>query len=135
MDARVTSTRSTNTLAKLPRPATLDEATKARIYRQHLQGTSVEALADQFGRSTSGMLKIVNEMRARRVLDLKIEAMPHESFDDPKLADEILAPLPKPVEGKVPARSSRPKACRPTWPACTTSRCCPGSRRPTCSAR
>jgi RNA polymerase primary sigma factor len=113
MDTRMTATKSNTTLAKVPRPASLDEAAKARIYRLYLQGTSAEALADQFGRSNSGMLKIVNEMRARRVLDLKIEAMPHESFDDPKAAAAILAPLPKPADGKATRKIKPPEGVPP----------------------
>jgi len=100
MDARVTATKSTSTLAKAARPASFDEATKARIYRQYIQGASVEALADQAGRSTTGIVRVVNEMRAHRLLETKIEAMPHPSFDDPKAVAEILAPLPVPVDGK-----------------------------------
>ncbi len=84
MDARVTSTKSNTSIARVPRSASLDEPAKARIYRQYLQGTSVESLADQLGRSNSGMLKVVNEMRARRVLDLKIEAMPHRVVRRPQ---------------------------------------------------
>ena len=113
MDARVTTTKSTASLAKVPRPASLDETTKARIYRQHLQGTSVMTLADQMGRSASGVRKVVNEMRARRLLELKIEAMPHESFDDPKLAAPILAPLPKPADGKAARKVKPPEGVPP----------------------
>ena len=113
MDARVTPTKSTTTPAKAPRSASFDEAAKARIYRQHLQGTSVEALADQFGRSAAGILRVVNEMRAHRLLELKIEAMPHESFDDPKAAAEILAPLPMPVDGKAPRKIKPPEGVPP----------------------
>jgi RNA polymerase primary sigma factor len=114
MDARVTSTKSTTTsLVKVHRPASLDEATKARIYRQYLQGTSVESLADQFGRSNSGMLKVVNEMRARRVLELKIESMPNESFDNPKAAAQILAPVPKAVDGKATRKIKPPEGVPP----------------------
>jgi len=113
MDARVTSTKPTASLAKAPRSASVDEAAKGRIYRLYLQGTSIEALADQFGRSNSGMLKIVNEMRARRVLDLKIEAMPHESFDDPKMAAEILAPMPRPADGKATRKIKPPEGVPP----------------------
>jgi RNA polymerase primary sigma factor len=113
MDTRVTSTKSTTTLAKVPRPASLDEAAKARIYRQFIQGTTVDSLANQFGRSSNGMLKVVNEMRARRVLDLKIESMPHESFDDPKAAAEILAPMPKPIDGKATRKIKPPEGVPP----------------------
>src|SRR5271156_2846187 len=104
MDARMNATKSTNALAKAPRSASFDEATKGRIYRQYLQGTSVEALANQVGRSNAGILRVINEMRAHRLLELKIEAMPHPSFDDPKATAEILAEMPKPMDGKTPRR-------------------------------
>jgi RNA polymerase primary sigma factor len=113
MDASVTSAKSTTPLARVTRSASFDEAAKARIYRQYLQGTSIESLANQVGRSASGILKVVNEMRARRVLELKIEAMPNESFDEPKLAAEILAPLPKPVDGKASRKIKPPEGVPP----------------------
>jgi len=74
MDARVTSTKSTSTLAKAPRSASFDEAAKARIHRQHLQGTSVEALADQFGRSTAGILWQERKWSVLRVKKAKMMA-------------------------------------------------------------
>ncbi len=107
MDARIATKKMTTAPAKAPRPASIDEAAKARLYRQHLQGSSVEALADQAGRSTQGVLRVINEMRARRMLELKIEAMTHPSFDDPKAAAEILAPMPVPADGK-PTRKIKP---------------------------
>ena len=113
MDARVTSSTSNTILAKVPRSSSFDEATKGRIYRQFLQGASVRSLADQVGRSSTGVQKIVNEMRASRLLELKIEAMPHDSFDDPKAAAGILAPLPIPVDGKAARKIKPPEGVPP----------------------
>jgi RNA polymerase primary sigma factor len=110
MDACVNpAIKSTAYRDRVIRSAALDDSTKARIYRQYLQGNSIEALAGQLGRSPSGVQQVVTEMRVRRVLELKIEAMPHASFDDPKLADEILAEMPKPADGNIPRRIKPPE--------------------------
>jgi RNA polymerase primary sigma factor len=113
MDAQLNTKKSTEAPVKASRPATLDEATKARIYRQYLQGTSLEVLANQAGRSTSGIVRVVNELRALRILELKIEAMPHPSFDEPKQADEILAEMPKALDGKAPRKIKPPDGVPP----------------------
>ena len=119
MDARMTTSTSTNTtkptptVARTSRTAAFDEAGKARIYRQFLQGTSVAILADQVGRSTAGILRVVNEMRARRLLELKIEAMPNPSFDDSKSAAEILGPMPASPDGKAPRKIKPPEGVPP----------------------
>jgi RNA polymerase sigma factor (sigma-70 family) len=113
MDARQTAPKVTTTPARAPRPASFDEAAKARLYRQHLQGVSTEALASQTGRSSAGVLRAINEMRAQRLLDLKIEAMPNPSFDDPKARAEILAPIPEPIDGKAPRKIKPPEGVPP----------------------
>ncbi len=113
MDARVATQKLNAAPAKASRPAAFDEAAKARLYRQHLQGASVEALADQAGRSAAGIQRVVNEMRARRLLEQKIEAMPHPSFDEPKAAAEILAPLPQPADGKAARKIKPPEGVPP----------------------
>jgi len=91
----------------------LPEEAKAQIYRQYRTGTSVEVLARQHGRTRSSVYRILNEMRARRLLDAKLEYMYHESFDDRKRADEILAPMPEPPAGKTPRKVKAPKGLPP----------------------
>ena len=95
------------------RSTALDEAAKNRIYRQHLQGASVEALAKQAGRSIAAINRVVNELRANRLLEQKIEAMPHESFDDPASFAAILEPLAAPVDGKAPRKVKSPEGVPP----------------------
>ena len=46
-------------------------------------GVSVEVLAAQFGRTRSSIYRLINEVRARRILETKLEFIPHPSFDDP----------------------------------------------------
>src|SRR4051794_7046951 len=49
--------------------AGLGEADKGQIYRLWLQGVAPEVLADRFGISRAGVGRIVNETRARRLLE------------------------------------------------------------------
>ena len=90
-----------------------DEAARGRVYRQYLQGVAPEALAKQSGRSVAAINRAVNELRASRLLDQKIEAMSNPSFDDPRGAAEILAPFPIPVDGKAPRKVKSPEGVPP----------------------
>jgi RNA polymerase primary sigma factor len=98
-----------------PSTAPLDESDKAKIHRLYAggRGVSVENLATQFGRTRSSIYRILNEMRARRILSTKLEFMPHVSFDDPKMRDEIIGPIPMPADGKAPRRTKAPKGLPP----------------------
>ena len=93
----------------------LDDATKVKIFRlfNHGRGVSAEALAKQFERTRSSIYRVINEMRALRVLEIKLEYMGHPSFDDPASADEILGPLPDPIDGKAPRKMKAPKGLPP----------------------
>jgi RNA polymerase primary sigma factor len=72
----------------------LDEAAKGQIHRQSLRGVSAEALAKQLGRSPAEIEQVINEMRARRLLETRLEFIFDESFDAPGAAEEILGPDP-----------------------------------------
>ncbi len=96
-----------------PSTAPLDEEAKAKIYRLYRMGVSVENLAGQFGRTRSSVYRVINEMRARRLLEQKLEFMPHPSFEDRSQHAEILGPLPEPADGKSPRRSKAPKGLPP----------------------
>jgi RNA polymerase primary sigma factor len=96
-------------------PATppLDEEAKAQIYRQYRRGVSVEILAGQFRRTRSSIYRVINEMRARKILSTKLEYMPHPSFDDPAQQSALMGPMPEPAEGKAPRRTKPPKGLPP----------------------
>jgi RNA polymerase sigma factor (sigma-70 family) len=91
----------------------LDEDAKAQIYRLYRRGVSVEVLAGQFDRTRSSIYRVINEMRARRILSVRLEYMPHSSFDNPAATGEILGPLPAPADGKAPRRTKPPKGLPP----------------------
>jgi RNA polymerase primary sigma factor len=96
-----------------PSLAPLDETAKAQIYRLYRRGVSAEVLAGQFGKTRSSIYRVINEMRALRILSVKLEYMPHESFDDPEAAATILGPMPEPAGGKAPRRAKAPKGLPP----------------------
>ena len=92
-----------------PLPSLLDDGDKNQIHRLWRQGVSADALARQFHRTRSSVYRIINEVRPRRLLETKLEYIPHPSFDDPALVNEILAPMPEPADGKSPRRLKAPK--------------------------
>lgn len=87
------------------------EEAKSQIYRLYRRGVSVEVLASQFDRTRSSIYRVINEMRARRILSVKLEYMAHPSFEDPSAHDEIVGPLPADV--KTPRRTKAPKGLPP----------------------
>jgi len=96
-------------------PATgpLDEAAKAQVFKLYRRGVSVDVLAERFGRTRSSVYRVINEMRALRLLEIKLEYMAHPSFDDRAAAAEILGPMPDPADGKGPRRTKAPKGLPP----------------------
>ncbi len=96
-----------------PTPMTLDDDAKNQIYLRHRMGVSAEILAAQYGRTKSSIYRIINEVRARRLLEMKLEYIPHASFDDPAEEERILAPMPPPANGKAPRRPKAPKGLPP----------------------
>ncbi len=93
----------------------LDETDKSKIHRLYAgsRGVSVEALAAQFGRTRSSIYRILNEMRARRILSTKLEFMPNESFSDSKQAAEIRSPFATTADSKAPRKTKAPKGLPP----------------------
>jgi RNA polymerase primary sigma factor len=93
--------------------ATPDEATKTLIHRRWRCGFSVEALAAQFGLSRPRIQCIINEVRAARLLEAKLDYVHNSSFDDPVAVAEILGPSPEPVAGLDSRRSRAPQGLPP----------------------
>src|SRR4051794_9707721 len=96
-----------------PSTGPLDEDAKSQIYRLYRRGVSVDLLASQFNRTRSSIYRVINEMRARRILSIKLEYMPHPSFEQPGARAQILGPLPVPADGKGPRRTKPPKGLPP----------------------
>src|SRR5262249_42601000 len=68
----------------------LDDEAKSQIYLRYRMGVSAEALAGQYGRTRSSIYRVINEMRARRILGTKLEFIDHPSFSEAGIGQEIL---------------------------------------------
>jgi RNA polymerase sigma factor (sigma-70 family) len=90
----------------------LCESDKSALYRAYRRGVSVEALAEQYHRTRSTVYRVINEMRARRLLEQKIEFMQHPCFDEPDAENVILAEPPPPERDEV-SHGAAPKGLPP----------------------
>jgi RNA polymerase primary sigma factor/RNA polymerase sigma factor len=72
----------------------LTDEVKQKIFQQSRRGETVETLARKFCRTKTTVYRVLNEMRARRIMELPLDYMYHESFDKAGIEKEILSPLP-----------------------------------------
>jgi RNA polymerase primary sigma factor len=115
MDTRRLRIPTTNALAPengpeivpvTPRPAALDDMAKGHIYRQWRRGVGIELLAQEQMRSPASIRKVINETRANRILEQKLEYMYDAMFDDAKAAEALLGAMPDgPVESRAKPKS------------------------------
>ncbi len=96
-----------------PSTPTLDDEAKAQIYLRYRMGVSVENLAVQYKRTRSSVYRIINEIRAKRILETKLELIGNDTFQERSARAVILAPLPPPADGKAPRRPKAPKDLPP----------------------
>ena len=74
----------------------LNEDTKRRLYQQYRLGTSVQSLAKRFGRTKTSIYRVINEMRARRILELPLDYMHNPEFVKRNAEKRILTEMPEP---------------------------------------
>ena len=72
----------------------LTNEAKQKIYQQYRRGTAVEVLAKMHCRTKTSIYRVINEMRAQRILNLSLDFMPNDSFSQTGAEKEILAPMP-----------------------------------------
>jgi RNA polymerase sigma factor (sigma-70 family) len=72
----------------------LDTVTKQIIYNSYRRGIDVDTLATRFNRTRTSMYRVINEVRAQRLLEQPLDYMYHVSFDDPAMEPVILATMP-----------------------------------------
>ncbi|MGD0899108.1 MAG: RNA polymerase subunit sigma-70, partial [Thermoguttaceae bacterium] len=86
-------------MATLPyNRGSLRTETKRQVYQEHCRGEPVEALAGRFCQTRPGIHRIIDEVRAARILDLPLDCIENEQFPclrSDKKASEILGPLPE----------------------------------------
>jgi RNA polymerase sigma factor (sigma-70 family) len=85
----------------------LSDQAKTRIYQQYRRGTSTLALSKRYNRTKASIYRIVNEIRAKRILELPLDYIDNPEFRRRDCEKEIFAPLPeadaKPGRVRIPS--------------------------------
>lgn len=91
-----------------------DQDTKQTIYSSYRRGISVEILAKRFQRTRSSMYRVINEIRAQRLLALPLDYIANPAFEDVAQEISILADMPGLAEYEAQRRSMKvPKDAPP----------------------
>jgi RNA polymerase sigma factor (sigma-70 family) len=100
--------------AAMPNP--LGDREKASIYRSFLRGIPVPMLAEKYYRKRGSIYRIVNEMRAKQLLNRPISFVPSEEFELPDADELILRIKPRGKDGAASeARMARAPAGLPPY--------------------
>jgi RNA polymerase primary sigma factor len=87
-------------LAVFPdRLAPLRDDQKDRMYQQYRRGMTVEALAKKYRRTRGSIYRIVNEMRARKILEMPLDYIYNPEFDRLGAEERILNSKPAREDG------------------------------------
>ena len=73
----------------------LTTESKERIYQQYVGGVTAEVLARRYHRTRTSVYRVINEMRARHILDLPLDYMYSPEFDRRNADNRILGPMPE----------------------------------------
>ena len=90
----------------------LRDAHKDKIYQQFRRGLSVATLARKCRRTPGSIYRIVNEVRAKRILELPLDFIPNPEFDRVKKDVGFLGPLPVDEASK---KKTRPPSGLPPY--------------------
>lgn len=86
----------------------LRQDTKWKVYQQFRRGESVDALSKRFCRTKASIYRIINEMRAQRLLELPLDFIDSEEFArvraESRREVELMGPMP---EVDTPAKKAR----------------------------
>lgn len=72
----------------------LDAAAKLVIFNSYRRGITVDTLARRFNRTRTSMYRVINEVRAQRLVDQPLDYIYNATFDDAAMAPVILADMP-----------------------------------------
>jgi RNA polymerase sigma factor (sigma-70 family) len=72
----------------------LNAESKDVIYNSFRRGITVDTLARQFQRTRTSMYRVINEVRARRLLEQPLDYIPSPDFDNAAREAVFLAPMP-----------------------------------------
>ncbi len=83
---------------------TLTEEDKRSIFQQYHRGSTVPQLCKRYGRSRSSVQRILVDVRVARTMELPLDYMYNEDFEDASRRAEYLGEMP---ETEKPARKAR----------------------------
>ncbi|AMV31243.1 RNA polymerase principal sigma factor HrdB [Pirellula sp. SH-Sr6A] len=88
----------------------LSEEDKRAIYQQHHRGVSTVILAKRYRRTRGSIVRILNEQRAAKIMELPLDYIANPVFEEASMVDEMVADLPAALETprKVKAPSGLP---------------------------
>ncbi|HEY1598414.1 MAG TPA: sigma-70 family RNA polymerase sigma factor [Pirellulales bacterium] len=72
----------------------LDDGAKKKIYQQYRRGVSVEALATSHCRTKTSIYRVINEMRAARIMELPLDYIDSPMFAKANAERIVLGPAP-----------------------------------------
>jgi RNA polymerase primary sigma factor len=90
----------------------LTDAQKTRIYQAFRRGTSVDKLIRQYCRTKTTVYRVINEMRAKRIMELPLELIPNPRFSRKGAEAACLGPMP---ENDAPLKKARRPAGLPPY--------------------
>ena len=76
------------------RTGPLDAAAKMTIHNSYREGMTVEALARKYSRTKTSVYRVLNEVRAQRLLEQPLDYIDHPDFAVPARSAAVLAPMP-----------------------------------------
>jgi RNA polymerase primary sigma factor/RNA polymerase sigma factor len=82
----------------------LTETQKTRIYQGFKRGASVDKLMKQFGRTKTTIYRVINEVRAARILELPLDCISNPRFSRKGAEKACLGPMPG---SDVPTKKAR----------------------------
>jgi RNA polymerase primary sigma factor/RNA polymerase sigma factor len=71
---------------------------KSQLYQDYKRGASVERLARRYHRTRTSVYRSINEMRARRIMDLPLDCIPNPLFAKAEADKQVLGPMPESPE-------------------------------------
>jgi RNA polymerase sigma factor (sigma-70 family) len=72
----------------------LSDEDKKKIYQQYRRGAPVDTLAQRYHRTKTSMYRVINEMRARRIMELPLDYIPNPVFGRTSMEKAMLADMP-----------------------------------------
>jgi RNA polymerase primary sigma factor/RNA polymerase sigma factor len=72
----------------------LGEEDKKRIYQQYRRGAPVETLAKRYHRTKTSVYRVINEMRARRIMELPLDYIPNPFFGRASAEKTVMGDMP-----------------------------------------